>query len=80
MNLQQSLFKLTMLSNSKKAMVGLKAKENPLAKLWVGLSADQLLCSHISEWFKIVELAIVTLIGSIEDERNFSNMAWIKKK
>lgn len=44
------------------------------------MAAKKLLCSCISEWLKIVELATVAVVGLVEDERTFSNVAWMKNK
>jgi hypothetical protein len=35
---------------------------------------------RISEFFKVAELAIVSVIGSVEDERTFLNLTFIKSK
>ena len=36
--------------------------------------------SHLSEYFKVAEIAIATVLGSVEDERTFSMLSFMKSK
>jgi hypothetical protein len=54
--------------------------ENPITKLWCHLTTNSLLVVHIFGFMKLVELAIVQIIGIIEDERTFSILTFIKFK
>jgi hypothetical protein len=54
--------------------------ENPITKLWCQLATNSLLVVHFSEFMKLVELAIVQVIGNIEDERTFSTFTLMKSK
>lgn len=76
---QQSFFKLTMKHNTPKAMAG-PFVVNPMTKLWEKVATNLLLCSRISEWFKLVELANVTVIGSVEDKHKFNTLSWMKNR
>ena len=53
---------------------------NPLSRLWKKLSSNALLASKLSEILKIAEVAAITVMGSIEDERTFSMLNYMKSK
>jgi hypothetical protein len=55
-------------------------KDNPLSLLWLKLSASTYFTGYISEWFKVAKIAVVTVIGSVEDERTFSTLSWMKSR
>lgn len=77
---QMSLFKLTMKQNGPQILEEGPFDENPLTKLWIKLSKNPIFCDRICEWFKVAQIAIVTVVGSVEDERTFSTVAWMKNK
>ena len=54
--------------------------QNPLTKLWKSLACNKALISNFSEFAKLVEIAIVQVLGSIEDERTFSSLSFLKDK
>jgi hypothetical protein len=76
---QQSLFKLTMKQNAAKAMEA-PHDVNPVTKLWQRLGCNGLLVSRLSEYMRLAEIAITAVLGSAEDERTFSNLAFVKNK
>ncbi len=53
---------------------------NPLFQLWKKLSSNALLCAHLSEFMKVVELAMVRIMGSMEDEKTFFTLTFMKTK
>ena len=53
---------------------------NPLTRLWRRIKANGLLRHKLSDYFKVVELAVVTVLGSVEDERTFSTLSFMKNK
>jgi hypothetical protein len=77
LDLQMLLFKLTMKSNAKFAMAP-PHKVNPLTRLWTYLASPLVIVFKLHEYFKFT--AMVQVIGSIEDERCFSNLNFIKSK
>jgi hypothetical protein len=77
---QTSLFKTTMIKNSVKVMEDALNGRNPLTLLWTRLQSSSYLYSYISEWFKVADIAVTTVIGSVEDERTFSTLSWMKSK
>ncbi|KAG0595346.1 hypothetical protein M758_UG159400 [Ceratodon purpureus] len=76
---QQSMFKTAMMSNSERACEP-PFYCNPLSRIWRVLSANSLTSHMISEYIKLAEIAVVHVIGSVEDERCFSTLGFLKNK
>jgi hypothetical protein len=76
---QTSLFKLTMKSNAKRVMEEPR-DVNPLTKLWVKVRQNTLILNRLSEFIKVVELTVTVVLGSVEDERTFSTLGFMKSK
>lgn len=53
---------------------------NPVTRLWRKLVGNPLIRTKMGEWLKLAKIAIVIVIGSVEDERTFSNLSFIKSK
>jgi len=79
LGLQSSLFKLTMKSNSAWAMEQPR-DVNPVTSLWGKVGQNGLMLSRLSEFFKLSNLAICAVLGSVEDERTFSTLGYMKSK
>ena len=79
LDLQTSLFKLTMKSNTEK-MLGPPYDQNLVLKLWQKLGCNGLLLSKLSEFMRLAEIAITIVLGSVEDERTFSSLKFIKSR
>jgi len=79
LGLQASIFKLTMKSQAPKAM-GEPFDKNLVTKMWVTFKNNVLLIEYLSEFLKLVEIVVVLVFGSMEDERNFSMLAFMKDK
>ena len=82
-NLHTNLFKMTMKSNTNK-MLEPPYNVNPMSKLWQKLrqklGCNGLLLSKLSQFMYLAEIAITTILGSIEDERTFSSLKFIKSR
>lgn len=76
---QTLMFKIAMKGNCHAAMTG-DLPLNPLTRLWRRLEASGLLRHKLSEFMKITELAVVSVLGSVEDERTFSTLSFMKNK
>jgi hypothetical protein len=74
---QQGLFKLTMKANCEAACASL-FDINPVIKLWRNLSKSRHLCKLISKYFKLAGIGCCLVLGSVEDERCFSNLKFLK--
>jgi hypothetical protein len=76
-----SLFKSTMLSFSAQVMASEDiANENPLCVLWHKVAASTYLAGSLQNFCKLAKIAVVTAFTSVEDERTFSTLAWMKSK
>jgi len=53
---------------------------NPWSRMWTLLTINQIICSKLLKWLKLVELSMAMVLGSVEDERCFSNLSIIKNK
>jgi hypothetical protein len=51
---------------------------NPLVKLCRQLTSSRHLCKLISEYVKLVEIGSVLVLGSVEVERYFSSLKFLK--
>jgi hypothetical protein len=77
---QESLFICTMESNSRKIMDGDIKTINPLMKLWRVVETSSMLRHGLSEYIKLAEIAVVLVLGSVEDEWTFSTLSFMKDK
>lgn len=76
---QQGMFKTAMMSNAERVMEP-PFDVNPLTRLWRLLSANFHTNSLFSEYVKLAEIAMVHVLGSVEDERCFSSVSFLKDK
>jgi hypothetical protein len=53
---------------------------NLVPMLWLGLLNSTLLMQKIARYFKLTNLSIVQMISSVEDERCFSTLTFMKSK
>ena len=53
---------------------------NPMTRLWHHIEANSVLQHKLSKYMKITELAVVTILGSVEDKRTFSTLSFMKNK
>jgi hypothetical protein len=53
---------------------------NPVTKLWEKIGSNALMLNHLSEFFKIADIAVNVVLGSVEDERTFSTLGFMKNK
>jgi hypothetical protein len=86
LEVEQPLFKVAMLNNAKAAMelppLGSPPSPmvNPLTKIWRLFDANSTLSKCFLEYFKLAEIAVVHVLGSVEDERTFSSLSFLKDK
>ena len=82
---EQPLFKLAMMSNAGAAMEVSPGSEpctalNPITKLWRNLDHNPALVKSFGEYVKLAHIAMVLVLGSVEDERTFSLVTFLKNK
>jgi len=76
---QQGMFKTAMMSNSARVME-LPFHVNPVTKLWNLMCANFHTQCLFSKYMKLAEIAMVHVLGSVEDERTFSSLAFLKRQ
>jgi len=76
---QRGLFKMCMKSNARAALLP-PFDLNPLTKVWRVLDGNNSLTKNFSKFIKLAEIAVTHVIGSVEDERTFSSLAFLKSK
>ena len=84
---EQPLFKMAMVANSPWAMeppmIGSDASKplvNPVTKLWLCLDANSVLSTSFLKYIKLVQIALIHLLGSVEDEHALSLVTFLKNK
>jgi hypothetical protein len=53
---------------------------NPIIQMWLKVQSFPLLILKLNEYMKVVEIVMVQVLGSMEDERTFKNLAFMKSK
>ena len=79
LDFQQGYFKTAMKSNAHAAMEP-PYDINPVTRIWRTISASRVLSHGFPEYLKLAEIALVHVIGSVEDERVFSSVSFLKTK
>lgn len=55
-------------------------EEGVVTKLWKNLGESNQLREAILEYFKLTNLCLTMILGSVEDERGFSTLSFLKSK
>jgi hypothetical protein len=76
---QQGMVTFTMKSNVIAYMVP-PFDTNPLTMMWHLVITSPILVSNFLKYIKLAELAVVHIIGSVENERCLSTLAFMKSK
>lgn len=53
---------------------------NPLTRIWRTLCANGPLAGRFPSYVKLAEIAVVMVLGSVEDERTFSSVKFLKSQ
>jgi len=53
---------------------------NFVSRLWMKIISFPILICKLSEYKKLVEIAMVRVLGFVEDERTFSNLTFMKNR
>jgi hypothetical protein len=78
-DVKESMVKLTMISNARATMAKL-IDMNILMRLWRIFSASKLLVCFFPKYFKLAKIAMVQVLGNMEDEQCFSSLTFCKYK
>jgi hypothetical protein len=79
LDMQTSLFKQVMKEQAR-GMLQRPLTLNPVTRLWRSIEANSYFKHALSEFIKIVEIAIVMVLGLVQDERTFSTVTFAKNK
>jgi len=79
LNYEAGFFKLTMIANAEAAMQR-PLEVNPFTSIWRTIYSNGMLQFSLSEFLKLAEIACVQVLGSVEDERTFSTLTFIKNR
>ena len=55
-------------------------EKNPITKLWEKIDSNALMLNCLSKFFKVAKIAVTILLGSVEHERTFSMLRFMKSK
>jgi len=77
LDVQKSMFKITMKSNAK-ATLGPLNTINPLTKMCRIIFHFIVLSRNISKYANLTQIAMIQVLGSMEDEQVFNNLNFIK--
>jgi diphthamide synthase subunit DPH2 len=53
---------------------------NPVMRMWLSIDGNSFLRHSLSEYLKVVEIGIAIVLGSVQDERTFSTISFLKNK
>lgn len=73
---QFSFFKVTIQHQSKQDMEP-PFDDNPTSSMWQKIASSVILNQWLLEWFKLVDLCLVIVLGSVENKCIFSNLNFI---
>ncbi len=68
------------MSHNVEAVVHEPSNVNLVTRMWLKIQSFPLLVLKLSEYIKVVEIAMVQVLGLIEDERTFNNLVFMKSK
>ncbi len=71
------LFQLTMINNVDPMMAKTHNK-NLVSKLWMKIRSSPIMAHKLSECIKLDEIVLTQVLGFVEDERTFNNLACMK--
>jgi hypothetical protein len=53
---------------------------NQCFRMWALLTTNQIICSKLLEWLKLVELFMAMVLSNVENERCFPNLFFMKNE
>jgi len=72
-------FSITMKNNNHGALHP-PPNYNPTTNMWAWLASNVVLPQKLSNFLKLVEIAIVMVVNNVEDEKIFSTISFMKSK
>jgi hypothetical protein len=77
LDIQQGFFKMTM-KNQIVVTMQLPFDLNLLTHLWHTILSSRILCHNPLEYFMLVEIGNILVLGNVEDEKCFSTLKFLK--
>jgi hypothetical protein len=77
LDIQQGCFKMTM-KNQAVVTMQLPLNLNPVTWLWHMISSFRILCHNPPEYFMLAKIGSIIVWGSVEDEKCFSILKFLK--
>jgi hypothetical protein len=59
-------------------MMAKTCDKNPVSKLWMKIRSSPIMAHKLSECIKLDEIVLTQVLGFLEDERTFNNLAYMK--
>jgi hypothetical protein len=79
LDLYFSHFKMTMIHNSEVVMCDQNNNLNPLTRLWWKVTTSPI-NQKLSKYMKLIEVNVVHVLGSIENECTFNTLSFMKNQ
>jgi hypothetical protein len=79
LDVQASHFRLT-ISHNDEAMIQKSKDVNFIFHMWLKIQSSAILDQKLNEYMKVAEITMVMVLGLMEDERTFNNLAFMKIK
>jgi hypothetical protein len=79
LDIQTTLFKQMMRAQASKVMKK-PIDINPVMRLWRSIDANSYLRHALSEWLILAEIAMVIVLGSVQDQSTFSIVSFMKNR
>jgi hypothetical protein len=79
LDMQANLFVVTMAANAKACMQK-PIDINPVTRCWRTIDNNAMLRHGLSKYLKVAEIAIAMVLSSVQDERTFSTVSFMKSR
>jgi hypothetical protein len=79
LDVQASYFTLTMSHNAEVVMHE-PSDVNLVTRMWLKIQSSLLLVLKLSEYIKVTEITLMQVLSLVEDEKTFSNLAFMKSE
>jgi hypothetical protein len=67
-------------SHNVEAMMWESKDVNLVTHMWLKIKSSTLVVRKLNEYMKVIEIAMVMVLGSVENERTFINLTFMKNK
>jgi hypothetical protein len=64
--------------NNVDPMMAKTRDKNPISKLWMKIGSSPIMAHKLSECIKLDEIVLTQVLGFVEDEKTFNNLAYMK--